>query len=126
MIILETNNFKGSLLDLLGKGEKEALGMAPPSEIANENGPASRLIWRETARDEETGKRFPLLLMARVFEKQVWAVGVWAEDYLFVLRKGESGKLFFSAVPRRKDFAANMVSWVVRVGGRFKETGVAP
>lgn len=125
MIVLETSYFKDSLLGLLGKDEGEVLRISPAPEVVNENDLAKRLIWRETARDEETGKRFPLLLMARVFRRRIWAVGIWAEEYMFFLQKGDRGNPFFAAVSRSLKYTRNQVNWIGKQGDEIQEIGVA-
>jgi len=124
MIVLETSEFKGSLLGLLGKELEWVVGHCAPQRIVNEKGIASRLVWEETARDETSGKRFEMLLMARIYDKKVWAVGIWAKDYFLIVKQGDNKNHFFAAVPADSENDINSVNWIVMEDDRLKQLGV--
>ena len=123
MIVLETSTFHESLLGLIGKELEWVMGHCPPQRIVNEKGIASRIIWEETARDEITGKRFKMLLMARIYRKKVWAVGIWAKDYFFVAKQGDHKNHFFAAVPSDSENDINSVNWIAKNGDVLEQMG---
>jgi hypothetical protein len=126
MIRLETSNFKASLLGLLGESLEQAKATCPGFRIVNENGKAGRIVWREEATDTEEGKKVPLLLIARFIEGTIWAVGIWAEGYLFGLESHPDGRTWFAAGPRPPDAELSAVNWIALEDGKPAEKGFAP
>ena len=126
MILVETSNFKDSLLGLIGRDVREVIRSHAPPRILTGRKSVTWLIWEETARDmrEPGGRRFKILLIARGFKNKIWSVGCWSRDFVHVLDKGAEGRVWWSAMRASPPRTLRDVNWVVRESGEFKELGV--
>jgi len=123
-MVIVTDEFKGDLLELIGKTAVEAVkGLAPPARIV-EGGGFERLVWEETVKSTEDGREFAIRPVARLFQGRVEEVGIQAEDYLFILEEPEAGGRYFAAVPKQEPFEPAQINWVAAGEGGFYNRGV--
>ena len=124
MLVLRTHTFHGHLIDLLGKGRGEIVARHPlPTAVVEGNG-AERLSWREEAVDED-GRPMFVDFMARIYSGQVWAVGLHADRYHFVLENTTEGTPFLAAVRKEPRHDSETVNWIVLREGRAANAGAS-
>ena len=122
-IEIQNPRFHGKLLEMIGKTAEDALKEAPGAVHLNESGRAQRLVWKEKALDTESGKGFPLYLMARVLDGKVWAVGIWTPRFAFLAEPGDAG-WYFKAVGKLQITDFYRVNWISRENGEFVNLGL--
>lgn len=122
MLLLYQRRFYGSLVGLLGRAKGEVLEGRPPPDFHFKEDRAERLGWIETAR---AGDRLVTLrFTVRLFEGKVWAVGVHADDFFFIVRQNEEGEPYLVAVAKRPADDRRLVNWIVEGEGRVRNLGV--
>ena len=123
-IEIENPRFHGELLQMIGKTVDKALKDAPGAERLNESGRAQRLVWKEKAQDTESGKAFPLYLMARILDEVIWAVGIWSPRFAFLAEEGDEDTWFFRAVEKLHITNFRHVNWIAWEDGKYVNLGL--
>ncbi|MBI2900590.1 MAG: hypothetical protein HYY17_10420 [Planctomycetes bacterium] len=124
-VVVESVRFKVRLFDLLGKTAEEVVAVAgnPSARIDGEK--VRRFLWMESATDETGDSPFPVVVMARLYDGRVWAVGIRSDRYFFALEdvpgKEPPGVV---AVPKKPSDDPLSVNWIVNEGGALKNLGV--
>jgi len=125
MLILQSDRFKGKLVELIGLDKRTIMQQfSPPSfTIVGEN--AERFSWIEWALDDETNERIPLFFFARLYQGTTWAVGIGNEKLLLLTDINEQGQPYFYATPKGPEHGRTAVNWVCKKDGRYYNLGVS-
>jgi len=117
MFVIQSDNFKGKLVDLIGKTRSDLEAYGSPLSQLEPNG-QERLFWEERAYFQETDEDLDLRFIARLYQGMVWAVGICSEKYFALLRFNAQGSPYFEVVPKPPGTDPGSVNWIAKgVGG---------
>jgi len=116
---VKTDNFKGKVLDLIGKTEEFIRSNFAHASIEVAGGwgdqkpETSALTWMEKAVDEKTGEEMTIFIRARLQNNKVWAVAVQSPKYFAIVKYSDSdNKPYVCGVPKTNNDSEAATNWI--------------